>query len=250
MSKAQSSEIQFEAGCKDWERKLLEASENDPVSIWDGYIRWAQQISSSNPSFLSSLLRRCTKEFQGDERYKNDPRYLRIWIKYIDTSEKPLDLFNHLERNGIGCDLALFYTSWSLVLELKKAAYPEAYSKLEEGITRRARPLEQLQNALKQFEQRMSKRTMEALKSAAQQPAEAESKKALLLTIIETKESKSSANSQLSDRSSECVQKSLEFMKPAIQEPPHFLSQTEEKPASASEGVQPPFSITNSDYRP
>ena len=140
---AKSASSQFELDCKQWERKLAEASENDPLTVWDGYIRWAQQNSSQNPTHMSSLLSRCTRQFQSDDRYKSDPRYLRIWIKYIDTADKPIDIFTHLERSGIGCDLALFYTSWSLVLELKNAAYPEAYSKLEQGVKRRARPVEQ-----------------------------------------------------------------------------------------------------------
>jgi hypothetical protein len=235
-TKSASNDTQFEAGCKDWERKLLESSENDPVAVWDCYIRWAQQNSVSKPSFLPSLLRRCTSELQRDERYKGDPRFLRIWIKYIDTSDKPLEIFAHLERNGIGCDLALFYTSWSLVLELKKSAFPEALCKLEEGIRRCARPIEQLQNAMKQFEQRMSKRTMDALKNAALQPVESEPKPAILM-MIDPKQLKISSTPAVTAVNSESQQKSLEFSKSVVQESPQFLSQTFKQASSAPSGI-------------
>ena len=222
----QPVDSKFDGECKEWERKLMEASENDPLSVWDGYIRWAHQNSKSNPSHLNGLLLRCTREFQCDDRYKGDPRYLRIWIKYIDTADKPLELFNHLERNGIGSELALFYTSWSLVLELKKAAYPEAYSKLEEGIKRRARPTEQLQNALKQFEQRMSKRTMDALRNAALQPADQNQKSdqtnsSVLLSMVEQKDLKSTAFGRTASAGNNAgrPQQPLEFSAPVSDKP-------------------------------
>ncbi len=235
---------QFESDCKAWEAKLIEAADSDPIAIWDSYIRWAQQNIALNPAYCSTLLKRCTHQYQSCERYKGDPRYLRIWIKYIDTVDQPLEAFAHLERCGIGSDLALFYTSWSLVLELKKAAYAEAYSKLEDGIKRRARPPEQLQNALKQFEQRMSKRTMDALKNAAAiQPSESVALKssapaadAVLRVLLEPKDrmkpsvGRSAGPAGVADGQ-------LEFSKLPADEPSHFLCPTTDKPHSHSGGL-------------
>ncbi len=191
---------------------------------------------------MSSLLKRCTRQHQSDQRYKGDPRYLRIWIKYIDTVEQPLEAFAHLERFGIGSDLALFYTSWSLVLELKKAAYADAYSKLEDGIKRRARPPEQLQNALKQFEQRMSKRTMDALKNAAAgQPHENVIQKsfapvadAALQVLFEPKDKMKHTTGQA--QAAGTHDGLLEFSKPPADEPPHFLRPAAANPNSHLEG--------------
>lgn len=53
-------------------------------------------------------------------------------------------------ETGIGHKLALFYSSWALILEIKKRMYSEAYAKIEEGINKQAEPVEQLQFALKQ----------------------------------------------------------------------------------------------------
>ena len=48
------------------------------------------------------LLQRCTKEFQDAKQYRNDVRYLRVWIRYIDTVQAcrrpPL-----LKRSRKGC---------------------------------------------------------------------------------------------------------------------------------------------------
>jgi checkpoint serine/threonine-protein kinase len=141
----------FEEGCKDWETKLTKEKE-DPMAVWDDYIKWAQQHATSDKlqGHIVPLLQRCTAAFQKDVRYKDDPRYLRVWIKYIDTVRDPSDIFAFLEANGIGQRLALFYSSWALVLELKKSMYSEAYAKIEEGIRKQAEPIEQLHFALKQ----------------------------------------------------------------------------------------------------
>jgi checkpoint serine/threonine-protein kinase len=141
----------FEQDSKEWEAKLNQQNE-DPMAIWDDYIKWAQQHATSDKlqGHIVPLLQRCTATFQKDARYKDDPRYLRVWIKYIDTVKDPSDIFAFLEANGIGQRLALFYSSWALVLELKKNMYSEAYAKIEEGIRKQAEPIEQLQFALKQ----------------------------------------------------------------------------------------------------
>lgn len=142
----------FDDGCVEFENRLIEADCEDPMAVWDEYIKWAQQNATNDrlSQKMVPLLQRCTRAFQKDERYKNDPRYLRVWIKYIDTVNDPADIFAFLEANGIGQRLALFYSSWALVLELKRSLYAEAYAKIEEGINKQAEPVEQLQFALKQ----------------------------------------------------------------------------------------------------
>ena len=124
----------FEEGCKEWEEKLAGYGGDDPLEVWDEYIKWAQQNATSDKlsEQVVKLLQRCTRAFQAAEQYKNDARYLRIWIKYIDTVNDPADVFQFLEANQIGTGLALFYTSWALVLELKKSMYAEAYQKLDQ----------------------------------------------------------------------------------------------------------------------
>ena len=157
-----------------WEERISnDAEDDDPLGIWDKYIKWTQQNATGETMSgkVVALLQRCTRRFQSDPRYKNDVRYLQIWVKYIDTVYDPSDIFSFLEANEIGKDLALLYTSWAFVLELKKGMFSEAYNKLEEGLGRRAKPVEQIQCALQQFQHRMNRRTIEAIKDAALDPA-------------------------------------------------------------------------------
>jgi hypothetical protein len=166
----------FEEACKEWEEKLATYGGSDPLEVWDEYIKWAQQNATSDKlsDQVVTLLQRCSRKFQSSEQYKEDPRYLRIWIKYIDTVDDPADIFEFLEANSIGVGLALFYTSWALVLELKKSMYAEAYQKLDQGLQRKAHPVEKVQIALKDFQHRMNQRTIETMKNASldSKPAE------------------------------------------------------------------------------
>ena len=49
------------------------------------YIKWTQATfkAGGHQAELTPLLERCTRELQSDERYKNDLRYLRLWIQYV-----------------------------------------------------------------------------------------------------------------------------------------------------------------------
>ena len=161
-----AQEQQLGTDVQSWEDRIMKEDDTeDPLAIWFDYIKWMQQYITGESMLekIVELLQRCTRRFQNDPRYKNDIRYLQVWIKYIDTVHDPSDIFNFLEANEIGNDLALTYTSWAMVLEMKKGMYAEAYNKLEEGLKRRAKPMEQIQLALQQFQHRMNKRTMDAM---------------------------------------------------------------------------------------
>ena len=168
----------FEKSCSEWEEKLASYSGDDPLSVWDDYIRFMQQHSRdpSKVNKFQSVLRRCTCEFLHDVRYRMDPRYLRTWIKHIDMLAEPLEAFSLLEASGIGVELALFYVSWAMVLEVKKGLYAGAQSKLEEGLKRKARPVEQIQNAICGLSHRMKNRTLKSAENLPKGVASASSK--------------------------------------------------------------------------
>lgn len=49
------------------------------------FIKWTQETfrSGGHQAELLPLLERCTRELQGYEHYKNDVRYLRVWVQYV-----------------------------------------------------------------------------------------------------------------------------------------------------------------------
>ena len=49
--------------------------------------------------------------------YRNDVRYVRVWILLADASSKPDRVFQHMNEKKIGESTALFYEAWALFLE-------------------------------------------------------------------------------------------------------------------------------------
>jgi hypothetical protein len=57
-----------------------------------------------------------------------------------------------MKTNSIAVGLALFWTSWSLVMDLRSKSYSRAWDVLEEGIRVKAAPIEKMRVALKTFQ--------------------------------------------------------------------------------------------------
>jgi hypothetical protein len=47
---------------------------------------------------LPRFLQKCTQSFASDRRYRNDPRYLRVWLQLVIS--KPVSLFFFLGTGG------------------------------------------------------------------------------------------------------------------------------------------------------
>ena len=97
---------------REFEKELQTIDEaDDPLDVYDRYVKWtldAYPSAQSTNSGLLPLLERATKAFQSSTHYKNDPRYLKIWLHYIRMfSDAPREVFVFLARHGIGENLAL-----------------------------------------------------------------------------------------------------------------------------------------------
>jgi checkpoint serine/threonine-protein kinase len=143
----------------EYEAEVANISESDdPLDVYDRYVRWtfdAYPSAQATPqSQLHLLLERATKTFVGDARYKNDPRYLKIWMQYIQLfSDAKRETFVYLSRHGIGEGLALFYEEYAAFLEAAgRWAQAEEVYKL--GMERDARPVQRLIRKFGEFEAR------------------------------------------------------------------------------------------------
>lgn len=143
----------------EFEAEIAAISESDdPLDIYDRYVRWtldAYPSAQATPqSQLHTLLERATKAFVNSAQYKNDPRYLRLWLHYIAFfSDAPREAFVFLSRHCIGETLALFYEEYAAWLEgAGRWAQAEEVYKL--GIEREARPTARLLRKFGEFEQR------------------------------------------------------------------------------------------------
>lgn len=136
------------------------AESDDPLDVFDRYVRWtldAYPSAQATPqSQLHTLLERATKAFIGAPQYKNDPRYLKLWVHYIHFfSDSPRETYMFLSRQSIGEGLALYYEEYAAWLEgASRWAQAEEVYKL--GIEREARPVQRLLRKFKEFEERLA----------------------------------------------------------------------------------------------
>lgn len=131
---------------------------DDPLDVYDRYIKWtldAYPSAQSTPqSQLLPLLERATKAFLQSQHYKNDPRYLKIWLQYIHLfSDAPRETFVFLARNGVGEPLALYYEEFAAWLE-SAGRWAQAEEVYKIGLEKEARPTERLMRKFHEFERR------------------------------------------------------------------------------------------------
>ncbi|KAI0396089.1 Mad3/BUB1 homology region 1-domain-containing protein [Xylariaceae sp. FL0594] len=155
----------------EYEAEVAALSESDdPLDVFDRYVRWtfdAYPSAQATPqSQLHTLLERATKAFIGSAQYKNDPRYLKLWLHYIRFfSDSPRETFVFLSRHGIGESLALFYEEYAAWLE-SAGRWNQAEEVYKLGIERDARPVQRLIRKFGEFEKRRAHR-----EDAAEEPS-------------------------------------------------------------------------------
>jgi checkpoint serine/threonine-protein kinase len=143
----------------EFEAEISTLSESDdPLDVYDRYVRWtldAYPSAQATPaSQLHVLLERATKAFVGDARYKNDARYLKMWLHYVHFfSDSPRETYLFLSRHGIGEGLALWYEEYAAWLE-GAGRWAQAGEVYRLGIEREARPVSRLVRKFGEFEAR------------------------------------------------------------------------------------------------
>jgi checkpoint serine/threonine-protein kinase len=151
---------------QEYEKELLVIAESDdPLEVYDRYIKWtmdaypaAQATSESN---LLPLLERATKTFLTSSHYKNDPRYLKMWLLYIRLfSDSPRETYAFIARHNVGESLALFYEEFAAWLE-SVGRWAQAEEVYLSGIDREARPTERLIRKFGEFQHRKDTKTQD-----------------------------------------------------------------------------------------
>ena len=63
-------------------------SDSEPSVLADRLIRWVQSAypAGGHQAQLRPLLERCTRELLQHEHYKQDLRYLRVWLQYVSAT--------------------------------------------------------------------------------------------------------------------------------------------------------------------
>ncbi|KAF1988797.1 hypothetical protein K402DRAFT_461720 [Aulographum hederae CBS 113979] len=167
LSSQQPSQNTDDSARQTFEKELLViADSDDPLDVYDRYVKWTldtyPSAQATPQSRLLPLLERATKEFLKSSHYKNDPRYLKIWLLYIKLfSDSPRETYAFLARHGVGDGLALFYEEFAAWLE-SAGRWKQAEEVFSLGVDREARPLERLLRKYGEFQHRSESRTHEA----------------------------------------------------------------------------------------
>ncbi|KAK0253108.1 hypothetical protein B0A54_04129 [Friedmanniomyces endolithicus] len=152
-------------GRASYEKELASIDEaDDPLEVYDRYVRWTLDTyptPQARQTQLLPLLERATKSLQSSSHYKNDPRYLKLWLHYIRLfSDAPRETFVYLARHGIGEGLALYYEEFAAWLE-NAGRWQQASEVYRMGLEKEARPSERLLRKFGEFERRMDARQLD-----------------------------------------------------------------------------------------
>ncbi|KAL4945669.1 hypothetical protein BDV06DRAFT_184225 [Aspergillus oleicola] len=161
---------------QEYETELQSIGESDdPLDTYDRYVKWAlnayPSAQATAESGLLPLLERAVKSFLSSPHYKNDSRYVRLWLHYIRLfSDSPRETFAFMARHHVGEDLALFYEEFAGWLE-SVGRWTQADEVYRLGIDREARPTERLARKYNDFQRRYEQHTQDNGPSSPALPA-------------------------------------------------------------------------------
>ncbi|KAL5557646.1 hypothetical protein UlMin_033857 [Ulmus minor] len=147
----------------DQRTKLIEAIDEyegeDPLQPWLECIKWVQEAfpSGGDSSGLIMIYEQCVRTFWHSDRYKDDLRYLKVWLEYAENCVDAEVIYNFLDANEIGKTHAVYYISHALHLESKNKL-KAANDMLNLGISRNAQPIDKLTDACRKFFARSMRR--------------------------------------------------------------------------------------------
>ncbi|PFH50623.1 hypothetical protein AMATHDRAFT_75515 [Amanita thiersii Skay4041] len=137
----------------------LEDEEGDPLDAYTRLVNWTLENypqGHTAESGLLELLEEATRVLKDDRdgKWKQEMKYLRLWLLYASYVEKPTVIYRFLIANEIGTNHALLYEECAAVLERdgRKKDADDIYTL---GIARKASPLDHLQSRYGEFQKRM-----------------------------------------------------------------------------------------------
>ncbi|XP_046387162.1 mitotic checkpoint serine/threonine-protein kinase BUB1-like [Ischnura elegans] len=140
-----------------FELALRKYKGDDPLEVWYNYINWVIQAYPSNEvADLTTLIHKCLAKFKDDERYHQDVRYVKLWIKCVEMQRDPFETYDMIHKHGIGSKCAEFYKSWAEEYE-KIGDFKQASKIYAKGFDYGAQPASDLAKAQRNFEDRVAR---------------------------------------------------------------------------------------------
>ncbi|KAI8320654.1 hypothetical protein GQ54DRAFT_340475 [Martensiomyces pterosporus] len=134
----------------------------DPLDVYYRYIQWLFEVfpQATGHQAIIKLVEKPLKLFKEQERYRNDARYVKMWIWYTGLITDGQDaVFQFLVANKIGDSLAILYEEYAKLLE-SMGKVRQADEIFQLGVARKAQPLARLQRRYVEFQKRVMAQTM------------------------------------------------------------------------------------------
>ncbi|CAA2995476.1 mitotic spindle checkpoint BUBR1 [Olea europaea subsp. europaea] len=150
------TDFQLKKSLLDHRRRLLEAIDEykgeDPLQPWLECIKWVQEAfpPGGDCSGLVVIYEQCVRTFWHEERYKEDLRYLKVWLEYAENCVDAEVIYSFLEANNIGLTHSSLYISYALHMECKHKIRT-ANEIFNRGLSMNAQPVEKLKAAFQKF---------------------------------------------------------------------------------------------------
>lgn len=137
-------------------RKLIAAIDDyvgdDPLQPWLQCIKWVQESfpAAGDSSGLLVIYEQCVRTFWHDDRYRDDLRYLKVWLEYAENCADAEVIYKFLDANNIGQSHSAYYISCALHME-SKHKIRTANEVFNRGLSINAQPQEKLEAAYRKF---------------------------------------------------------------------------------------------------
>ncbi|GAB5588850.1 protein kinase [Umbelopsis nana] len=140
---------------------------DDPLEPYLAYMEVIEACHTQGPSGeLVNVLQLATQQFQDDDIYRNDIRYLTCWTKFARLAEDWQAVYKFLSDSDIGQCHARYYEEYAQLHE-ENRKYEDALATYRLGIAKNARPLARLERRYEEAKQRIQQKREKEVDSSS-----------------------------------------------------------------------------------
>ncbi|KAI9356917.1 Mad3/BUB1 homology region 1-domain-containing protein [Pilaira anomala] len=147
-----------------WCYPQLKLKRRNTLQVFIDQIIWMKKTfpeGSMNNDYIM-LLDDVTSRYKSEKLYRQDLRYLKLWIEYAQFITNPEDLFELLFQHGIGTELAPLYEEYASLLETL-GRYDDAFRIYELGIESEVHPVRRLVRSYEESKKSPAERQRQGL---------------------------------------------------------------------------------------
>ncbi|XP_031628783.1 checkpoint serine/threonine-protein kinase BUB1-like isoform X2 [Contarinia nasturtii] len=152
----------FVLECKKYVTAIQNYTGDDSLAPWYDYLLWMEEnfvIDFQNDTIFHDILAKCLCQYESERKYKQDRRLIKLFIKFIIVQEEQNLHYETMISNGFGTEVADLYINWAFHFDVN-SDFHKAEDIYQRGLRVRAKPLELLEAAHKEFGYSMSQRML------------------------------------------------------------------------------------------